>query len=163
VEQVISIQHVHVYGKNRVVIIVIVVKEVFIVAMTKDDSSPDSKVIDTDSLSKEDFDDALGRLLTHIDSISRDAGVHGYVGAVSCKGRRYYRIEVVCRGGDVLMDNTSLSLREESIRVWGFVEVGSGDVLLPASRSSPAKHARGNIFDRDSWKRFEWTGPQYLI
>jgi hypothetical protein len=61
------------------------------------------------------------------------------------------------------LDNASFSVREDSVRVWGFVEIGSGDVLLPASRSSPAKHARGNIFDRDSWKRFEWTGPQYLI
>jgi hypothetical protein len=35
-----------------------------------------------------------------------------------------------------------------------------GDLLKPASWKSPAKHARGNIFEgTDKW---EYFGPQYL-
>jgi hypothetical protein len=55
--------------------------------------------------------------------------------------------------------------------VWGFVSmwegvlkgtlVCKGDLLKPASYSTPAKHSRGNIFDgSDKW---EFYGPKYLI
>lgn len=111
--------------------------------------------------SKDDFYAALADLLSHINKLSRDAGVHGYVGAISAKGRKYYRIEVLCTTSDkVIARDEDL---EERGRVWGFVEASTGDVLLPASRHAPAKHARGNVFDKDSWSRFEWTGPQYLL
>jgi len=54
--------------------------------------------------------------------------------------------------------------------VWAFVSmwegvfqgtlVCKGDLLKPASWKTPAKHARGNIFDgTDKW---EFFGPKYL-
>jgi len=67
------------------------------------------------------------------------------------KGQKYVKI----------MDETS---------VWAFVSmwegvfqgtlVCKGDLLKPASWRTPAKHARGNIFDgTDKW---EFFGPKYL-
>jgi len=55
--------------------------------------------------------------------------------------------------------------------VWGFVAMSDGihknipytrgDTFKPASWASPAKWARGNIFEaRTDW--YEWTGPEYL-
>ena len=59
----------------------------------------------------------------------------------------------------------------EGTRVWGFVAIDSdshknilynrGDTFKAASWNAPAKHARGNVFYKDtSW--YEWTGPNYL-
>jgi hypothetical protein len=67
------------------------------------------------------------------------------------KGRKYIKI----------VDDTA---------VWAFVSmfdginkgvtVKKGDLLMPASYNSPAKHSRGNIFDgTDKW---EFYGPLYL-
>lgn len=53
--------------------------------------------------------------------------------------------------------------------VWGFVSmvdglnkgepIKKGDLLMPASHSTPAKHSRGNIFEgTDQWTYF---GPVY--
>jgi len=54
--------------------------------------------------------------------------------------------------------------------VWGFVAkvdgmnkgvpMKVGDVLKAAGWASPAKHTRGNIFDRCQ-DYFSWTGPDY--
>lgn len=44
-----------------------------------------------------------------------------------------------------------------------FIDKTSGDVLRAASWKSPAKHARGNIFD--NWNGMRWMGvygPAYL-
>lgn len=47
--------------------------------------------------------------------------------------------------------------------VWGFVNVKNGDILKAATWNSPAKHARGNIFDKSSWKNScSAYGPTYL-
>ena len=55
--------------------------------------------------------------------------------------------------------------------VWGFVAkkdgvhkglpMKAGDVLKAASWRAPAKHTRGNIFDKNQ-NYFRWTGPNYL-
>ena len=55
--------------------------------------------------------------------------------------------------------------------VWGFVAkkdgvhkglpMKAGDVLKAASWRAPAKHTRGNIFDKNQ-NYFRWTGPDYL-
>ena len=46
---------------------------------------------------------------------------------------------------------------------WGFVDMETGNILKAASWKSPAKHARGNIFDKDGGMKFiNWTGPMYL-
>jgi hypothetical protein len=66
------------------------------------------------------------------------------------KGRKYIK----------LIDGTS---------VWGFVSmvdginkgvaIKKGDLLMPASWRTPARHSRGNIFDgTDSWS---YHGPSY--
>lgn len=54
--------------------------------------------------------------------------------------------------------------------VWGFVAMKDinnknmsfkeGDLLKAASYSSPAKHARGNIFEGTD--HYYWTGPEYI-
>lgn len=54
--------------------------------------------------------------------------------------------------------------------VWGFVSmkdgvhknapVKIGDLLMPASYSSPAKHSRGNILDNTA--NWDYYGPKYL-
>jgi len=54
--------------------------------------------------------------------------------------------------------------------VWAFVSMKNGDVkgsrvkfgdlLKPASRNSPAKHARGNIFEGTA--RYSFWGPEYI-
>ena len=59
-------------------------------------------------------------------------------------GRKY--VKVVCKGS-----------------VWGFVDKESGVIFKAASWNQPAKHGRGNLYDKASWADFKWTGPQYLI
>ena len=54
--------------------------------------------------------------------------------------------------------------------VWGFVakedgvhkglRMKAGDVLKAAGWSAPAKHTRGNIFNKNQ-DYFRWTGPDY--
>jgi hypothetical protein len=47
--------------------------------------------------------------------------------------------------------------------VYCFVDKLNGDVLKGASWSSPAKHARGNIFDADNGLKYMGQyGPAYL-
>jgi hypothetical protein len=47
--------------------------------------------------------------------------------------------------------------------VHAFVDKNTGDVLMPASWSKPAKHARGNIFEADNGLgRMGPYGPAYL-
>ena len=46
---------------------------------------------------------------------------------------------------------------------WAFVDLGNGDVLLPASYKSPAKHARGNILAPDGGMgNMGPYGPAYM-
>jgi len=47
--------------------------------------------------------------------------------------------------------------------VWGFVDMTNGDVLKAASWKTPAKHARGNIFDdNNGLAHVSGYGPNYL-
>jgi len=62
-------------------------------------------------------------------------------------GRRYYRIERI--------DNQT--------SVHAFIDRTNGDVLKAAGWKAPAKHARGNIFDKSNGlDRMTSTGPAYL-
>ena len=45
---------------------------------------------------------------------------------------------------------------------WAFIDKANGDVLKPAAWSAPAKHARGNIFDKNSWRTIGPFGPAYM-
>ena len=47
--------------------------------------------------------------------------------------------------------------------VWCFVDKSTGEIFKPASFKAPAKHARGNVADPDSYKGYSWTGPPYLV
>lgn len=65
------------------------------------------------------------------------------------KSRNYVKIIVVQDG--------------QQRSVWGFVNMANGDILKAAGWNAPAKHARGNIFDTNSWKgSFSPFGPNYL-
>ena len=46
--------------------------------------------------------------------------------------------------------------------VFAFIEISTGDVLKAASWSSPAPHARGNIFASDPLDGTDEYGPQSL-
>jgi hypothetical protein len=45
---------------------------------------------------------------------------------------------------------------------WAFIDRTNGDILKPASYKAPAKHARGNLFNRESWEKITAYGPPYL-
>ena len=47
--------------------------------------------------------------------------------------------------------------------VWAFIDKSTGNVLKPASYSAPAKHARGNIYDKSGGlASLSAYGPAYL-
>jgi hypothetical protein len=51
-------------------------------------------------------------------------------------------------------------VREDS--VYGFIDLTTGDLLKAASWAKPAKHARGNIFDKDPLAGCGIYGLAYL-
>ena len=56
-----------------------------------------------------------------------------------------------------------IKINQESSGVWAFINADNGDVLKAASWKSPAKHARGNIFDEANGLKFIGPhGPAYL-
>ena len=57
-------------------------------------------------------------------------------------GRRYIRI---------------VSISSASRSAWAFIEIETGNIFKPASWKTPAKHARGNIFDEHNG--LKWIGP----
>lgn len=63
-------------------------------------------------------------------------------------GRKYIRLVMVTTHG-----NRSC---------WGFVNKETGDILKAATWKAPAKHARGNIANPESYADYPWTGPHYL-
>jgi hypothetical protein len=47
--------------------------------------------------------------------------------------------------------------------IYAFIDRMTGDVLKPAGRNAPAKHARSNIFDEtNGLSGVDWYGPIYL-
>ena len=104
---------------------------------------------------KGDFDEAMDKLLEniHLDYVKWCNGRNMEEDKLSVKpGRKFIKI---------IRDNS----------VWGFVAkkdgvhkglpMKSGDVLKAAGWSAPAKHTRGNIFNKNQ-DYFQWTGPNYL-
>ena len=66
-------------------------------------------------------------------------------------GRRYVRIDVISNGGSGQRS------------VWAFIDKFTGDVLKAATYKTPAKHARGNLFDSDGGVgKLTPYGPAYL-
>ena len=103
---------------------------------------------------KKDFDLAMNTLLENIrkDYEKWRGGYEVLHEKLSLKpGRKFVK---VIRGGSV----------------WGCVAkkdgehkglpMKAGDVLKAAGWSAPAKHTRGNIFDKNQ-DYFQWTGPNY--
>lgn len=97
------------------------------------------------------FDDRFELFLDGAKDIVDDYYVDSTINPVLevTHGKRYIRIiKKDQRGGD---------------SAWGFVDKTNGDVLKASSWKSPAKHARGNIFDTWNGTRWvNWHGPMYL-
>lgn len=71
-------------------------------------------------------------------------------------GKKYNRVVV-----DDYDKDTGDAIGHKS--VWCFINKENGDVLKAASWKAPAKHARGNIFDKDNGLKFIGPyGPAYL-
>jgi hypothetical protein len=69
-------------------------------------------------------------------------------------GKRYAKIIARDRGS---IDNEKMG------SAWAFIDLRNGDVLKPASWNTPAKHARGNIFDEHGGTKYITPhGPMYL-
>ena len=62
---------------------------------------------------------------------------------VDKRGRRYIKIIAV-----LLVQREDGSYAVNSNSAWAFIDSTNGDILKPASWKVPAKHARGNLFDR---------------
>lgn len=74
-------------------------------------------------------------------------------------GNKFYRIYTYNLDA---MHNRTPSKEKRHVTIWGFVDRENGDIYKPAGLKAPAKHVRGNIFDKKTWTGFSWTGPQYL-
>jgi hypothetical protein len=94
-----------------------------------------------------DFESSFKDFTKHVEKLLKDAKTD-YKVRVD-KGSKYLRIV------QVREDGTGGS-------VWGFVDKSNGDVLKADGFKKPAKHARGSIYDKNTWSKFLWTGPQYL-
>ena len=102
------------------------------------------------------FDDAMDNLLVKIQENYNEWWQGSYPKKMNLslkKGRKFMK---------VIHDNS----------VWGFISlvdgehkgapIKIGDIMKAAGWSAPAKHSRGNIFDKEFHKSFSWTGPNYL-
>lgn len=61
--------------------------------------------------------------------------------------KRFHRI--ACKGGN----SAFCFVSKEDINIKTYGNIKKGDLLCPASWSSPAKHARGSLFDKDTWEK----------
>ena len=106
-----------------------------------------------------DFDKAMDRLL---DNIHKD--YEGWSSRIEYSSGAE-RVNITIKPGRKFIK----IIRDTS--VWGFVAKSDGihkgvpmkmgDVLKAASWRAPAKHTRGNIYDKNQ-NYFRWTGPDYL-
>lgn len=113
----------------------------------------DHVVISADT-TPEGFDDALesfkSKLEDMIEKYNKAAGNTLYLGSkiTSENGKRYTKVFVIEPQGNR--------------RIYCFVDRGTGDILKPATFNTPAKGARGNIFDdHNGMKRMGPYGPAY--
>ena len=67
------------------------------------------------------------------------------------KGKKYVKIIRTQKGNPT------------SASVFAFIDTTNGNILKPASYNAPAKHPRGNIYDRfNGLAQITPYGPQYL-
>lgn len=73
------------------------------------------------------------------------------------RGKRYIRIVAESGMEHVSYKNGEVTTQRSA---WGFIDTTNGDILKAASWKTPAKHARGNIFN----EKYHLTpyGPPYL-
>jgi len=111
------------------------------------------EVIETLKEQLNDFDRALEDFITDSQrKIDHDEERYQYVQKTKLEktdGPKYVRIVAV---------NQSHNGRS----AWAFVNKENGDILKPASWKTPAKHARGNIYKKESWSSVGMYGPAYL-
>lgn len=110
-----------------------------------------------------DFNDALDAVLVHLQNKTNEYYATHYNNLIPPT--------IVVDGGRKFL---RIVKQEPNHRgIWGFVAVADGctktlgawkrgDVFKAATWSTPAKHARTNIFDPDWWNHCDVYGPQYL-
>lgn len=104
-------------------------------------------------LGRPDFEMALEKLVAHVQKLQeKDAKQWAKQFPNSDRKAEKVSVEYAKRYAKVKADG----------RTWAFVDTTNGDILKPASWKAPAKHARGNVYDPNSWGEFSAYGPQYL-
>ena len=105
----------------------------------------------------EDFESTLKEFVDHCQKIINDhfkKDYPNYSGDIpvlgTLVGKKYVRI---------IKKNHPT---DEGGSAWAFIDKETGDVLKPASWAAPAKHARANIFKKDSWVNIDSYGPAYM-
>lgn len=83
-----------------------------------------------------DFDDTLKKFQTSLEELFNLPETNCVTTVEFETGRKYIKV-LKCRKFD-----TGYSSRD----LYCFIDKATGDILKPASWSTPAKHARGNIF-----------------
>ena len=101
-----------------------------------------------------DFNRALDEFLAYVNEIQTTHRQNNYPNAspstiTAMHGQRYVRL-------------VSTDANGSSRSAYGFVDKTNGDLLKSAGWSAPAKHARGNIFDKSTWKAAGPYGFAYL-
>jgi hypothetical protein len=69
---------------------------------------------------------------------------------VTAPGKKF--VKIVCKNHP---DDRSGS-------AWAFIELSTGNILKAASWAAPAKHARGNVYQPETWASVTSYGPAYL-
>jgi hypothetical protein len=98
--------------------------------------------------------------------------VSNFIDKVNSEIKEYYKVNFPNLKPELLsitVGNKFIKLVSVN-RVWGFISrydglyknvpIKKGDLLMPASYSSPAKHSRGNIIDGTA--AYTTYGPVYL-
>ncbi len=70
-------------------------------------------------------------------------------------GKKYIRIVRT----DQNKNYTTGKIEDGQRSAWGFIEMGTGHILMTAGWKAPAKHPRGNIFNKDPWQGMTNYGP----
>lgn len=115
-----------------------------------------------------DFNHALSEFLKYCNTLlaerfkkpREDMSWHYILEPIS--GSRYVKL---VNGSMLLSDDEQppKSLSNYTSRsAWAFIDKTNGDILKPASWSAPAKHARANIYNKDTWGNVTSYGPKYL-